>query len=267
MNSLRIAHISDPHFASLSFNFNQFFSKRWLGNCNLLLFRSKLHRTDELIQLPKLFSSLQVDLVAITGDLTTTSLDKEYIKAKAFVSSFTDYGLMTVLLPGNHDIYTKGSARAKRFYQYFPSAAAEGKIEVKKIKESFWWIGLDCAYASNLFLSDGKFTAEMKKALEKILVKIPSSDSVIMGNHFPLFSSGNRRHDLQGTQELQKLLQRFPQVRLYLHGHDHVHYIVDKRKEGLPLTFNAGSISHWPERGFYLIDLTEKECHWQRHNL
>lgn len=267
MNSIRIAHISDPHFAAITYNPKQFFSKRWLGNCNLILFRQQTYRTNHLIHLPELFSSLGVDLVAITGDLTTTSLEEEYKKAKIFVDSFKERNMITTLLPGNHDIYTKESEKAKRFYNYFPSPAAEGKIEVKKVKEGFWWIGLDCAYASNLFLSNGKFTNEMENSLRKSLEKISANDSIIIGNHFPLFSTGNMRHDLQGAKRLQALLKEYNNIKLYLHGHDHISYLIDRRNEGMPLVCNAGSVSHLPGGSFYLLELSKEKCCWQHFSL
>ena len=265
MTSLRIAHLSDPHFATITYHPNQFLSKRWLGNCNLILFRNKIHRTRPLSQLPAFLSSLKVDFVAITGDLTTTSLDEEYAQAKVFVDSFSEHKMVTAVLPGNHDIYTKESERAKRFYHYFPSPASESKVEVKKIKEGFWWIGLHCAYASNLFLSNGTFTTAMEKPLQEALENIPSQDCVIMGNHFPLFSTGNLRHDLQGAKRLQELLKNYPKVKLYLHGHDHIHYAIDRGREGFPLVVNAGSISHLPGGGFYLLELSAQSCLYQHY--
>lgn len=267
MHSIRIAHISDPHFASITYNPNQFFSKRWLGNCNLILFRHKTYQTNHLSYLPELFTSLNVEVVAITGDLTTTSLDKEYNKAKIFVDSFKERNMTTIVLPGNHDMYTKESEKRKRFYHYFPSRASKSKVEIKKLKEGFWWIGLDCAYASNLFLSNGKFTTDIENTLKYSLEQIPSQDCIIMGNHFPLFSTGNMRHDLSGAKRLQSLLKYYPNVKLYLHGHDHIPYLIDKQNEGFPLVFNAGSVSHLPEGSFYLLELSKESCQWQHFNL
>jgi 3',5'-cyclic AMP phosphodiesterase CpdA len=264
MSVLRIAHFSDPHFASITYHPNQFFSKRWLGNMNLLFFRSKTLRTRQLLDLPELFISLGIDFVAITGDLTTTSLDEEYKQAKVFVDSFIAQGMVTAVLPGNHDIYTKESERAQRFYQYFPSSAVKDKVEVRKIKEGFWWIGLHCAYASNLFLSNGKFTSSMEVSLKNTLDTIPREDCVIIGNHFPLFSTGNMRHDLMGAKKLQEIVKKYPNIKLYLHGHDHVHYIVDKIQEGFPLVLNAGSASHLPGGSFYVLDLSPENCFCKR---
>ncbi|NGX53770.1 MAG: 3',5'-cyclic adenosine monophosphate phosphodiesterase CpdA [Chlamydiae bacterium] len=118
MEPIRLAHLSDPHFASVTYSPRQFFSKRWLGNTNLILFRKKAYQTDHLKHIPELLETLDVETVFITGDVATTSRDEEFAKAAAFASKFKQ---PVHLVPGNHDCYTRGSDREKRFYRYFPA--------------------------------------------------------------------------------------------------------------------------------------------------
>lgn len=266
MSLLKIAHLSDPHFATVTYDPRQFLSKRWLGNGNLILFRNKTYQTDHLKYLPHFLSSLNLDVVAITGDFTTTSLPEEYQKAKEFVQTFEKKGLKTFVLPGNHDVYTKESAEAKRFSQFFPSLEHHG-VEVCEIKKNLFWIGLHCAYASNLFLSDGRFTQEIEEELKKQLQQLPSDATCIMGNHFPLYSSSNFRHNLKKTKRLQKILQSFPQVKLYLHGHIHKPNYQEGKQFHLPLVLNSGSISHLPGGTFYIIELFLSGCTIKRYRL
>ena len=81
-NSLRIAHLSDPHFSKITYSPRQFLSKRWMGNLNLLLFRNQAYQTQYLWHLPELVESLEVESVFITGDFSSTSLNEEFLEGK-----------------------------------------------------------------------------------------------------------------------------------------------------------------------------------------
>ena len=166
--SCQIVHISDPHFAAVTYNPMQFLSKRWLGNLNLMLFRNKSYQTDHLMHLPALFKALDVEAVCITGDMASTSRHEEFKLAKKFVDQFREKGMKTFVLPGNHDVYTKGAEREKRFYHYFPSEA------LSKIVLSAWisaraGIGWGSTARSRLISSFlmASFSKRWKKHLRK----------------------------------------------------------------------------------------------------
>lgn len=282
---MRIAHLSDPHFSRFTLNPSQFISKRWMGNFNFQLFRKKVYQTSHLWHLPQLLASLKVDAVFITGDFSSTSLDVEFEEGKKFLQAFQEQGLLTYVLPGNHDSYTGCSARDRRFYDFFGSTELRTqRVECISLKNKGWWyVGIDCAVATPLFCAYGVFSEETERRLVEVLSAIPITDRVIFCNHFPLFPAGHPLHDLKRGNALQNVLQRFPQVILYLHGHDHKYYIVDRQVEGFPLTLNSGSCAYRPNGNFFIVDLFEKEClvqqflfaqnsdepawnvHWQKH--
>jgi 3',5'-cyclic AMP phosphodiesterase CpdA len=208
-----------------------------------------------------LLASLNVDVVLITGDFSSTSLDEEFEEGKKFIQSFKDLDLLTYFLPGNHDSYTKKIDKERRFFNFLTSSELRTKrVECHALKSGWWYVGIDCAVATPFFCSYGIFSEEMEKELFHTLSALPNTDRVIICNHFPLFSTQRTLHDLKRADALQKLLQRFPQVVLYLHGHDHKSYIIDKQHEGLPLTLNSGSCAHRPDGTFFIVDLFEKEC-------
>lgn len=251
MQQLRLVHLSDPHFAHATFGLTQFFSKRWIGNLNLLLNRQRLHRTAPLWNLPQLFDALHVEHVMLTGDLATTALEEEFREGAKFVSTFK---MPLHTLPGNHDAYTFEAERSQAFYRYFPERDLQrSRITKVALGKGWWWVGLDCAVATPCFKSYGVFFSEMEKTLRQSLSSIPSTDGVILGNHFPLFGAGRPRHDLARHGSLQAIIREYPQIKLYLHGHDHAPY--HKKVEGLPHVLNAGSCSYWPGGSFYLIDI------------
>lgn len=259
---IRIIHLSDPHFAEITYTPAQFFSKRWLGNCNLILFRKKIMQTQKLEILPELFTSLNVNFVCITGDLTTTSLPIEFEKALRFITTLKKDKVKVFALPGNHDFYTKDSEKNKLFYRYFktesgPFFLQNDRLELVYLGSKWWWLGLDTALATSLILSNGLFFKDMEKTLIAALNSVPSTDHIIIGNHFPLFKTGKPRHDLWRAEKLQNILKEFPNVKLYLHGHDHVPYIINQPHVS-PVVFNAGSCSHI-NGTFNMFDLYEDQ--------
>ncbi len=255
MEPFRFANLSDLHFAHGTWNPSQFFSKRWLANIKYILYKKKTFQTDPLWKIPELLKSCNLDAVIITGDLTTTSLEKEFEKAQNFVNTLRNKGLPVFLLPGNHDVYTKGAEKKKTFYNYFPSSLKHNRVELIPLGKNWWWIAIDGAVATSVFFSHGYFSKEMEENVLSALKKIPPDDHAIMANHFPLFGTGNFRHDLKGKEQLQKILRKHPQVKLYLHGHDHIYSTIDRREEGYPLVHNPGSCTDAKEKSFSLLEL------------
>ncbi|MCH9610694.1 MAG: 3',5'-cyclic adenosine monophosphate phosphodiesterase CpdA [Chlamydiales bacterium] len=254
---MRIAHLSDPHFSHLGFNWELLKSKRWLGFLNLFLFRQNSYQTSHLEQLPRFLHTLDVEHICVTGDFSSLALDVEFAEAKRFMD---ELGSKAIRLPGNHDIYTADSA--ERYYRFFPSSDLQRqRIEKRRLNDHFWWIGLDCARPNSLLYSNGRFFEQMEKILDKELATIPYDECVIIGNHFPLYPAGRPKHDLERCDDLLMLLERYPQVKLYLHGHDHTPYIRDKRI----LALNAGSCGKKRGGSFYLLDIEKEGCNLKRY--
>ncbi|KKL46931.1 hypothetical protein LCGC14_2340670 [marine sediment metagenome] len=86
----KIAQISDLHFSKFSFKLKDIFSKRFIGMINLLVNRKKSYVSLHLKKLPEVFSTLNLDYVFISGDLTSTSLPKEFEKAKTYFQFFIE---------------------------------------------------------------------------------------------------------------------------------------------------------------------------------
>lgn len=260
---MKIAHLSDLHFSCITWHPRQFLSKRWLGNWNHILFRQRTYQTSHLHGIPSLLETLKVEQVFLTGDFSTTSLEEEFLQASQLIKTFHQ---PVFYLPGNHDCYTKEAEEKKLFYDYFPSEGLKTKRVVSRpIGENWWWIGLDCALATPPFYSYGRFTTEMEKPLQDALAAIPSDAHILFGNHFPLIPSGRPRHDLARADVLQEIIRRDGRVKLYLHGHDHAPYIIDRQAERLPLVLNAGSCAYSRKGTFYFIDLQRDSCLLQRY--
>ncbi|MBS0603619.1 MAG: metallophosphoesterase [Verrucomicrobia bacterium] len=268
----RLAHISDLHFSKLTWNPSQFFSKRWLGNLNLALARKHTFDAESLTTLFPIFHDRGVDAVLITGDLTSTSHEEEFILAQQFIENLKREKFKVFTLPGNHDHYTKNAYKHKLFYQFFDATYAPPTDPVSSLSlkddgmtaayfgHGWWLMALDTALATCLLSSNGYFSSELEQKLEKALKELPDDHNVILINHFPLFANESPRKSLLRREALKKLLERFPKIRLYLHGHSHRHCIADLRSSNLPIILDSGSAAQKKGGTWNLIDITPQGC-------
>ncbi len=274
-SKIRLAHISDMHCYRLTLSLTQFLSKRWLGNINVLVNRRISFHKDPNSNLLDLFDSQKIDHVIVSGDVSTTSLSEEFAVAAEFMDELESRGMKTHLVPGNHDNYTRKVHRQGLFYKYFDGASRDhefhlksDKIAVRPLNHNCWWIGLDTTIPTPLLLSKGLFSEEIEARLEQVLEEIPSDHHIVLTNHFPLFETVHPSHDMERSPALRKLLKKYPNVRLYLHGHVHRQSIRDKRKMNLPITLNSGSCGLKRRATCHIIDLSDAGCEvevWRYH--
>jgi 3',5'-cyclic AMP phosphodiesterase CpdA len=261
---LRLAHISDLHFACPDLNPFQFFSKRWLGNLNFVLKRRKhFDHVQRLPALLPLFKKEKVSHVIISGDLSITSYRKEFEKASAFTYQLQSAGLLTFTIPGNHDHYTASSHRSKLFYHYFPSQfdetspfnLKEHQVTATRLEPHLWLVALDTTGATSLLSSQGHFTEETERHLETVLGKIPPSDRIILVNHFPFFQNDKIQSRLVRGEALRAVMEKYPHILLYLHGHTHRQIIADLRPSQLPILSDPGSAPEQQDGACHLIQI------------
>ena len=264
----RLAHISDLHFSKLTWNPSQLFSKRWLGNLNLAFARKHTFDPQSLTSLIPLFREQKVDAVVVTGDLTCTSQREEFLLAQQFIDTLRQEKFQVFTLPGNHDHYTKRAYKEKLFYQFFEPAYAptpslnlrEDGVTGTYFGNGWWLFALDTALATSLFSSNGYFSAELEQKLERALNDLPRDHHVILTNHFPIFANESQRKSLLRREALQKLLERSPKIKLFLHGHTHRHCIADLRNSHLPILLDSGSAAQKNGGTWNLIDITPHGC-------
>lgn len=267
---MRLAHLSDLHFASWDWNLSQFLSKRWLGNLNFLFGRKNDFDHSLLNDLPSLLKALSVSTVIITGDLSTTSAPAEFSAAKRYIERLQDEGLEVLCIPGNHDHYTRDAYNRRYFYDYFPSCWSIGHLKeegvtAKMLCPGWWVVGLDTALATSWFYSTGLFKPETERALENLLQTLPGDAQILLANHFPFFQhEAPRKHLVRGL-ELQRVIERHPQIKIYCHGHTHRKCIAPLQQSGLPLILDPGSTSHRRHGGWHLIDLDANSINVRHH--
>lgn len=261
---MRIVQISDVHFTHSCFNPLRLCSKRFLGLVNWLLFRKPTFESKSLKELPDLWKSLSVDMVLVGGDLTTTALPSEFEEARQY---FNRCSQPTLFIPGNHDHYTRGAYRKRRFYNEFTNRGAlegfsltkEG-VEVHRMASGWWCIALDTARPTSLLSSNGYFTPKVEQYLLAALSLIPKSDRVLLLNHFPFFQNDFPHHRMIRGERLREILENHPNIFLYLHGHTHRHTIADLQSSSLPLVLDSGCPVQKHRGSWNLIDLTNSGC-------
>jgi 3',5'-cyclic AMP phosphodiesterase CpdA len=266
---MRIAQISDFHFTHITWNPLRLLSKRILGNLNWLFTRKSSFSYEPLGALPELFKELNVDLILLGGDFTTTALIEEFQTAKDFVSKFSQNW---IAIPGNHDHYTYKSWREKHFYRYFSNERKEIShpidfftlkdhgVEAHKIGDGWWVLALDTARATNLYSSRGLLSQKIENYAAEVIDLIPSQDAIICLNHYPFFPQEESRRNLVRGEALKSLLEKSPQVRLYLQGHTHRHAIADLQANKLPILLDSGCCVQSGEGTWNLIDLLPDTC-------
>ncbi len=263
MSSVRLAHLSDLHFSKISWGISQFFSKRWIGNFNFLLRRRKEFDYSLLEELLPLFLEEKVQKVLISGDVSCTSLEVEFIKASLFVETLKKEGIEVVILPGNHDHYTKRETKEKTFYKFFQKPGSSYSLEKDRLEviplNPFWsLIALDTTLATHLFSCKGEFSKELEDTLQKTLETIPRKTKIIIANHFPILLP--KDESLQREAALLAILKKYSNIKLYLHGHTHKRRITDLSDKGLPVIIDSGSASHKFRGSFNLLDCEENSC-------
>src|SRR3954453_5261048 len=93
---------------------------------DLVLGRARKFRLERLHAVVGRVVDLAPDHVLITGDLTTTALDKEFRDARAVLADLLSDPSRATVIPGNHDRYTTGSVRWREFEHWFGAFAPTG---------------------------------------------------------------------------------------------------------------------------------------------
>lgn len=263
-----IAHISDLHFSKISFGISQLFSKRCIGNLNLIFNRARVYKNERPFSLLNAFKDQGVSHVFISGDLSTTSSKPEFEMAQKFIKELQKQSIQVFTIPGNHDAYTNYSYRKKLFYKYFTDTENSSLnfnlktdgVSASSLGDQFWLVRVDSTYPSAFYRSTGLYTQKHDAHLRSLLNKIPKDNFIILMNHFPLFHHEHPSRIMYGAELLRKTLSLYPNIKLYLHGHTHRQCIADLRGSNLPIVMDSGSVSHVKKGSYNRIEIYKNSC-------
>ncbi len=237
-----VAHLSDLHLLGEGEVAPwRYFNKRLTGLVNLKWRRHAVHKPDVARALARELRNRGVEHVVVTGDLSNLALEREFEAARAFFEN--DLGLdpgRVSVIPGNHDLYTRGSARAGRFARYFgPYLAGDvegvavrhpaGPFPYVRLRGPLAIIGLATALPRPPMFASGALGRDQLRALERILSLGPVRERLplLLQHHPPHNPASPFRtltNGLWDARELRALLERMPRgVLLHGHLHERVH--------------------------------------------
>jgi 3',5'-cyclic AMP phosphodiesterase CpdA len=237
---MRIAHLSDLHVLALAgVSPHRFLNKRLTGYANLRLKRKHIHRRSYVEAIAKEIAASKIDHVVVTGDLTNLALAEEFQAARDLLEKSLGLSPKDVsVVPGNHDLYTRGAMRAQRFSKFFaeyiksdlPDLAANtplGAFPFVRLRGPCAIIGLTTAVPRLPFVASGKIGRAQLEAFGKILdhPEVKKRTPVVLIHH-PLHNPPSKLktlvEGLTDADELAAHLKRATMAEgLVLHGHLH----------------------------------------------
>jgi 3',5'-cyclic AMP phosphodiesterase CpdA len=236
---MRIAHFSDLHVLSLDgVAPMRFLNKRITGYANLRLKRGHVHHPRFVRAIASRIREAGADHVAITGDLTNLALDEEFEAVYRLLHEELGLSPRDVsIVPGNHDLYTRGSLRTKRFAKHFgefmttdlPELGVDiplGRFPFVRLRGPAAIIGLSSAVPRMPLLANGKLGKAQTDALARALEhpEVRARTPVILMHHPAHNPTGVVKRLLTGLDDAAAFTHAVKEVPrgLLLHGHLHV---------------------------------------------
>jgi 3',5'-cyclic AMP phosphodiesterase CpdA len=235
---MRIAHFSDLHLLSLEgVGPARFLNKRLTGYANLRLKRGSVHRSEYVRVIAREIARQRADHVVISGDLTNLALEPEFELARRVIEKDLGLGVKDVsIVPGNHDLYTRGAETRQRFATYFadylrsdlPELGVDmrvGRFPFVKLRGPAAIIGMSSAVPRLPFVAAGVLGQEQLEALGEILAHPEvKKRTPVVALHHPAHNPRSRiKTMLEGLHDAALLwtsMQHLP-AGMILHGHLH----------------------------------------------
>jgi 3',5'-cyclic AMP phosphodiesterase CpdA len=234
---MRIAHFSDLHLYAPGAPARRFLNKRLTGWLNLRFGRGSMHRPAYVRAIAREIARLGVEHVVITGDLTNLALESEYELARDLIER--DLGLdpaQVTVVPGNHDVYTRGALASRRFQRYLgpwlesdlPELATEangGRFPIVKLRDVAAIVGLSSAVPRPPFVAAGELGNAQIAALARVLEhpEVARRTAVLAMHHPALTRWSPLKTYREGLRDAPAFISQLRVLSrgLVLHGHQH----------------------------------------------
>lgn len=262
---MRLIHVTDPHLSRLDgLTFSALRGKRWSGYLSWRNNRQNKYLPAVLDKLTAAVVAECADQILLTGDLVQIGLRNEIQQAEQWLTRLGP-AERVMLVPGNHDIYARGSEAAVHDYwsKYLFHNASPGHFPVKRELGRICLIGLSSACVSPLFLATGKLGGNQLQGLAVLLEKAADERRLVclLIHHPPLPQMTKWRKALADAQALQDVLERHPPA-LIFHGHLH-----HNREQlwGDSRIFCTAAASSVSDASYRVIDVTDDGERWSVH--
>ena len=209
---------------------------------------------------------LAVDHLVLSGDLTAYALPEEFREVRTTLGRWAEDPVRATIIPGNHDRYTPGAHKTRRFEQSFGQLLVSDLPDVA-VEEGFPFVrllGAEDAVIGLLSarvpyfpgLSYGVVGRAQREAVARLLRRPELSGRAVLVvvHHAPFRKNGLPDRFLHGLVDAGPLLELLPGDRFaLLHGHLHqrFHFPPTDRR---PHIFGAGSSTQAGHEGYWLIE-------------
>ena len=238
---MRLAHISDLHILDLhGVTAKRFVSRRVFGGANLLLRRAGAHKIETVERLIEDLLREEPDHILVSGDLSNLALDSEFERAFHLLKLLGDRSRLYVV-PGNHDYYTAGAIKARRFEKYFHPYMFERFSDLDPWPYPFVKdlgpiaiVGVNSACQTVPPFAYGMISERQYTNLEAALTAIPAGKLKGVLMHHALHRMPGRKEytdRLIGRDRFLNTLFKH-KVDVVFYGHDHAGRISELRRDG-----------------------------------
>ncbi len=223
--SLRFLHTSDIHLLDLTgVRFWRYLNKRATGGANLLLRRGAKHDGRLFDEMVAAARNLEVDRLVVTGDVTNLALESEFEHVRR---KFGEAELPVTVIPGNHDTYTSGSVRSRRFESYLMEFMVGDRVAGHDYPfvlrhDDIALVGTSTAIATWPLWATGAVGNSQLERLEEVLcgLKEEGRTRVVLIHHPVVKGHSKPRHGLVDLDAFGAVIQEAG-AELVLHGHEH----------------------------------------------
>ncbi|MBM4067810.1 MAG: metallophosphoesterase [Planctomycetes bacterium] len=237
--TVRLAHLSDIHVSAprLGWQRADWFNKRlaaWFNfRCLGRRFRFR-HGEEVLGILVEDLRTRGIDHVIFSGDATALGFEEELRRAVEELRVGDVAGGLAV--PGNHDYCTVPAAASGIFERYFApwqrGERIDGAIYPFAQKVGHAWLVAVNSCTGNRWAWDagGSVGREQLARLERLLAELTPGPRILV-THYPVcLANGKPERRTHGLRDLDDVVRIAAAggVKLWLHGHRHGPYCIDK---------------------------------------
>ena len=269
---MRILHISDIH-VQVDYDerpWGRIGWRRVAAQLELKVARRARRYEDAPYTLQRLLADAEArggfDHVVVSGDLTALAVDEEFEGVRKALGDLADQPDRLTVIPGNHDVFTPGSAKKKRFESWFgnllesdlPELRAEGPWpHVRLLGDDVAVVGLCSARVPPVpGIAAGWVGEDQLAALVRICEhpRVRGRSIHVVVHHAPLRAGGRLDSRHHGMADGVSLVEAaiIGKVDSILCGH--IHNRFQHAVEGGPRIVCGGSSTCLGHEGYWLLD-------------
>jgi 3',5'-cyclic AMP phosphodiesterase CpdA len=212
------------------------------------------------------------DRIIFSGDATGLGFERELIRAVHLLGVNESNGPQGLAVPGNHDYYTPGVACSGIFEKYFAPWQKGARLEGATYPFAqqvgpVWLIAVNSSTGNRWFWdATGQVDDAQLERLRRFLKELSPGPRILV-THYPIARPGGEPerpdHCLRNLAELVSVA-REGGICLWLHGHQHVPYVLrDLAVVPIP-TICAGSLTQTGKWSYYEYMIEEDRLGAQR---